>query len=129
MDKIFLSRDIAKWTEWHGMITGTDDLSLFDEIKHQHKSTAILEEILNPKMEKKTTTDPTILVPENKSVEEVPLINIAPITPPNIVDDQNSPKRHQEKTIDKAPLPYKASRNTDTSYSPITLNEILYTAI
>ena len=44
------------------------------------------------------------LVAENKSVEEVPLINIPPITPLNIVDDQNSPISHWGKTIDKAPL-------------------------
>jgi len=133
-DKIFLSRDIAKWTVWHGIITGTDDLSLFDEIKHQHESTTIPEEILNPKMEKKSTTDPTSLLPENKSVEEVPLINIPPITPPNIIDDQNSPKRHQGEAIDKTPLLTKHKllreiRGLDTSYNPITLNEILYTTI
>jgi hypothetical protein len=29
-DKVFLSRDVTKWLEWHGRIAGMEDMELFE---------------------------------------------------------------------------------------------------
>jgi hypothetical protein len=39
-----LSRDVHQWMEWHGRITATDDLALFDEIDKIKEDSTILPE-------------------------------------------------------------------------------------
>ena len=39
-----LSRDVHQWMEWHGRITATDDLALFDQIDKIHQDSTMLPE-------------------------------------------------------------------------------------
>jgi hypothetical protein len=42
-DKVFLSRDVTKWLEWHGRIAGMEDMERFEPLEATKKSSIIPE--------------------------------------------------------------------------------------
>ena len=131
IDKIFLSRDVTKWLEWHGRIAGVENMELFEHLERPEKFSIIPE--TNATDQPPDDDDDPPFLPEGINAE-APNISI-PLSLPQTELSQTS--SHEAVNIDppaeipeKIPPPrhklLREIKGLQTSYNPISLEDILH---
>ena len=103
-----LSRDVHQWMEWHGRITATDDLPLFDQVRQLD---IVPASAVMPDPDDAPATDDTEVAGLDDLLDNVDMPALIPR--PNSEDTEDAPTA---ATVEIAP---QARRNLAVSFSPV----------
>ena len=107
-----LSRDVHQWMEWHGRITATDDLPLFDQVRQLEDDVVIVPaSAVMPDPDDAPATDDAEVADLDDLLDNVDMPALIPR--PNSEDTEDAPTA---ATVEIAP---QARRNLAVSFSPV----------